>query len=176
MRLASYFLLLGAFAGLSFVSGLRNVTLDDNDPAIIYSPGWNVSRPVNSMDFGGSLHFSDNSTVSASLTFRGVAVYLMAPLWSSRVGIQVTIDGQDPFTIDLEDHGVPLEPDSRRETQKSQVVWASSKLSNTEHTIVISMPPATEFVVLDGLMCVDWSLFHTYYSLALSQILHCRGK
>ncbi|KAJ6485210.1 hypothetical protein DFH09DRAFT_949191 [Mycena vulgaris] len=154
MRPALYFLALGAFAVLSFVSGLRNVTLDDNDPAIIYSPGWNVSQGNNSLDFGGSLHFSDNSSVSASLTFRGVAVYLMAPFWSSSVGAQVAIDAQRPFIIDLEDYGVPAAPGLGRETLQSQVVWAATELPNTQHTIVISLPHAMRHLILDGLMCV----------------------
>jgi hypothetical protein len=71
MRLALYFRFFGGFASLSFVSGLRNVTLDDNDPAIVYSVGWNESTANNPLDFGGSLHFSNNSTASASVTFRG---------------------------------------------------------------------------------------------------------
>ncbi|KAJ7476641.1 hypothetical protein FB451DRAFT_1033086, partial [Mycena latifolia] len=142
MRLALYRLILGALAGLSFVSGLRNVTLDDNDPAIVYSLGWNVSHGNNSLDFGGSLHFSDNATASASLTFRGVAVYLIAPFWSSSVGAQVAIDAQRPFVIDLEDHGVPAAPGLGKETLLSQVVWAATGLPDTEHTIVISLPPA----------------------------------
>ncbi|KAJ7703528.1 hypothetical protein B0H17DRAFT_1040721 [Mycena rosella] len=152
MRLALYFLILGAFAGLSFVSALRNVTLDDNHPSIIYSSGWNVSNGNNSLDFGGSLHFSDNSSASATLTFQGVAIYLVAPFWSSRVGMQVAIDGQGPFTIDLEDYGVPTASGLGRETLQSQIVWVATALPDAQHTIVISMPPAMRNLVLDGLI------------------------
>ncbi|KAJ6528909.1 hypothetical protein B0H19DRAFT_968774 [Mycena capillaripes] len=156
MRLVLYFLFIGAFAALSFVSGLRNVTLDDNDPSIVYSAGWNVSTTNNPLDFGGSLHFTANSTASAShqLTFKGVAVYLMSPLWSSRVGAQVLLDGQGPFVIDFKDPGVVEEDRLGTETIQSQVIWGATELPDTDHTMVISMPPGIRFVVLDGLMCV----------------------
>ncbi|KAF7345971.1 hypothetical protein MVEN_01619700 [Mycena venus] len=152
MRLALYFLFSCAFAHLSFVSGLRNVTVDDNDPSIIYSEGWNVSTTSNPLDFGGFLHFSANSTATASLTFRGVAVYLMGPFWSSSVGAQVILDGQGPFVIDLHDNGVSTDRGQGRETIQSQVVWGATELVDTDHTMVISMPPGAQFVVLDGLI------------------------
>ncbi|KAJ7036733.1 hypothetical protein C8F04DRAFT_1094235 [Mycena alexandri] len=150
MRFSLYFLLTGTFAVLSFVSGLRNVTLDDSDSAIVYSAGWNVSSGTNSLDFNGSLHFSDNSTASASFTFRGVAVYLMDPFWSSAAGAQVQIDGQGPFVIDLRDYVVATES-GLRETQQSQVVWSATQLPDTNHTLVITMGAGMDFVVLDGL-------------------------
>jgi hypothetical protein len=172
MRLALYFSFFGGFASLSFVSGLRNVTLDDNDPAIVYSVGWNESTANNPFDFGGSLHFSNNSTASASVTFRGeylipwdiclvrstpkgVAVYLTSPFWSSGVAAQVVLDGQGPFAIDLEDYRVPAERGLGRETIRSQIVWSATDLPDTNHTMVISVPPGVEYVVLDGLMYVS---------------------
>ncbi|KAJ7651114.1 hypothetical protein FB45DRAFT_31544 [Roridomyces roridus] len=145
MRLALYFFILCI---LSFVSGLRNVTSDDNDASIVYSPEWNVSSGNNSFDFGGSLHFSDNATASASLTFQGA--------WHShtfkRVGVQVALDDQEPFTVDLEDIGAAVEPGLGRETVQSLVVWAATELPNTQHTIVISMPSTAQHVVFDGLI------------------------
>ncbi|KAJ6484762.1 hypothetical protein C8R45DRAFT_790186, partial [Mycena sanguinolenta] len=129
-----------------------NVTLDDNDPSIIYSDGWNVSTRNNPLDFGGTLHFSANSTASASVTFRGVAVYLLSPFWSSSVGAQVILDGQGPFVIDFEDYGVGKELGLGRETLRSQIVWGATDLSNTDHTMTISMPPGVQYMVLDGLI------------------------
>ncbi|KAF8186145.1 hypothetical protein K438DRAFT_1973510 [Mycena galopus ATCC 62051] len=152
MRLVLYFRFFGVFAALSLVSGQLNVTLDDTDTSIVYSDGWNVSTTKNSLDFGGFLHFSANSTASASVTFRGVAVYLLSPFWSASVGAQVVIDGQGPFVIDLEDYGVVDEPGLGREILRSQVVWAATDLSDKNHTMVISMPPGTQYVVLDGLI------------------------
>lgn len=168
MRFSLYFLLTGAFAVLSLVSGLRNVTLDDSDSAIVYSAGWNVSSGTNSLDFGGSLHFSDSSTASATFTFRGmsynflvsrnvdflftgVAVYLMDPFWSSGVGAQLQLDGQGPFVIDLRDYSVATEL-GLRETLQSQVVWSATQLPDTNHTLVITLGAGMDFVVLDGLM------------------------
>ncbi|KAJ7171382.1 hypothetical protein C8R46DRAFT_184405 [Mycena filopes] len=153
MRLVLYFLIAGAFAVPSFVSGVRNVTLDDSDPGIVYSAGWNTSAGTNSLDFGGSLHFTDNSTASASVAFKGVAVYLIGPFWSSAVGVQVQIDGQGPFGIDLEDYTVAVES-QRRETLESQVVWSATELPDTNHTMIISMPSGVEFAALDGLMWI----------------------
>ncbi|KAF7343526.1 hypothetical protein MSAN_01973100 [Mycena sanguinolenta] len=152
MRLVLYFRFFGVFAALSLVSGQLNVTLDDNDPSINYSDGWNVSTTNNPLDFGGTLHFSVNSTASASVTFRGVAVYLLSPGWSSSVGAQVILDGQGPFVIDFEDYGVGKEPGLGRETLRSQIVWGATELSDTDHTMTISMPSGVQYVVLDGLI------------------------
>ncbi|KAJ6610622.1 hypothetical protein B0H10DRAFT_2059683 [Mycena sp. CBHHK59/15] len=148
-------ILFAALMGLSFVCGLRNVTLDDNDSAIIYSLGWNISKGNNSMDFGGSLHFSGNLTASASLTFRGVAVYLMAPFFSSSVGVQVEIDAFGTYTLDLEDYALPADPGLGREALQSQIVWSATNLSDSQHTIVISLPPTMGHVVLDGLVYTE---------------------
>ncbi|KAJ7242154.1 hypothetical protein B0H12DRAFT_1236815 [Mycena haematopus] len=152
MRLALYLRFFGVLAALSLVSGQLNVTLDDSDPSIIYSDGWNVSTTNNLLDFGGTLHFSANSTVSASVTFQGVAVYLLSPFWSSNVGAQVTLDGQGPFVIDFEDHGAVEEPGLGQETLRSQVVWGATGLADANHTMTISMPSGVRYVVLDGLI------------------------
>lgn len=85
---------------------------------------------------------------------KGVAVYLLSPFWPSRVGAQVVLDGQGPFVIDFEDYGVAQERGLGQETLQSQVVWRATGLLDTNHTIVISMPPDMQHVVLDGLMCV----------------------
>ncbi|KAJ6451817.1 hypothetical protein C8R47DRAFT_998319 [Mycena vitilis] len=146
------FLFFGAFGALSFVSGLRNVTLDDNDPSIIYSPGWNVSTESNSLDFGGFVHYSADSTATASLTFRGSAVFLMSPLWSSSTGAQVVLDGQVPLVVDLQDHGVAAGVGLGQATIASQAVWSATELVDSEHIVVISMSPGVQNVVLDGLM------------------------
>ncbi|KAJ7660184.1 hypothetical protein DFH06DRAFT_1297028 [Mycena polygramma] len=154
MRLMHDFLFFGAFAALSFVSGLRNVTLDDNDPSVIYSSGWNVSTESNPLDVGGFIHYSADPTATASLTFRGVAVFLMSPLCSSSAGAQVVLDGQAPLVVDLQDHGVAAGRGLGlgQATIASQAVWGATELADSEHTVVISMPPGVQNVVLDGLI------------------------
>src|ERR1700710_721814 len=101
------FLSLTLFFTLSWVVlGQRNVTVDDNDPSIIYQPNvdqWGATN-TNSLDFGPgeTHHLTSDAGATAIFGFTGIppsslptciseksrlgtAVYFYAPLWPYHV-------------------------------------------------------------------------------------------
>jgi hypothetical protein len=57
---------------LHVASALLNVTIDDTDPAIVYSGTWEPSAShLSGLDYGGTHTLSSDTTASATLTFTG---------------------------------------------------------------------------------------------------------
>ena len=58
---------------VSVFGQLRNVTVDDSDSSIVYSPAgaWSVSNTSNPLDYGGFHHLSDLPTAQAEFVFTG---------------------------------------------------------------------------------------------------------
>lgn len=148
---------------------LHNVTIDDSDPSITYDGDWdNDSFQVSPLDYGGSHTVSEDPGAMAILNFTGtqvfrpyiyivlylyspgVAVYYMSPLWPFPISVAISVDNGNSATVDLRDYSSPPSPNSSRETVQSQVVWASSSLTNDTHSVVISMADDSQFVVVDG--------------------------
>jgi len=61
----------------SIVHGRHNVTVDDQDPLIIYTPAasWNLSAP-STLDAGGAHMLTVDKTATATLTFTGTVSLL----------------------------------------------------------------------------------------------------
>ena len=61
-----------AFKALLLVNAMHNVTVDDNDPSIIYQPedSWVVST-ANKLDAGGRYHVTTDTDGTATFTFTG---------------------------------------------------------------------------------------------------------
>jgi plastocyanin len=56
--------------------GQHNVTLDDQDPAIVYAPAGAWLRSANnSLDYGGAHMLTQNSAATATLNFTGEYSY-----------------------------------------------------------------------------------------------------
>ncbi|KAF8828061.1 hypothetical protein F5879DRAFT_38355 [Lentinula edodes] len=141
---------LAFYSTFQYVSGDRNVTVDDSDGSISYSTGWSVSSGSNSLDYGGYHHLSDSKTATASFTFTGIAVYIMAPLWPYAVGAQAGVDGSSPVSIDMQDH--THTSDGGSEDVASAVLWGMDGLSNSSHTLQISFWDSEEYIALDAII------------------------
>ncbi|KAJ7769113.1 hypothetical protein DFH07DRAFT_1006821 [Mycena maculata] len=134
------------FAGCN---GLRNITVDDSDAAVFYSPGWSVSQGYSPGNYDGSHHFSDNESAVASFAFTGIAIYLMAPLWAYPVADFASVDSLPPVFVDLEDYTLSDEPNGP-EVAPTQIVWSLANLPDAQHTIEISFVPGKQSVVIDA--------------------------
>jgi hypothetical protein len=65
----------------------------------------------------------------------------------------VSLDSGPSTLIDLVDHSRP-NAGQGPETVQSQVVWSATGLTNTRHTLVISVGQGQPFGIVDGLMFV----------------------
>ncbi|KAH6891583.1 hypothetical protein BKA70DRAFT_850997 [Coprinopsis sp. MPI-PUGE-AT-0042] len=135
------------------VSGLRNLTVDDDDPRIRYEPpgAWHLSDN-STLDVGYAHMLTENPNATAIFNFTGVAIYFMSPLWSYAVSTMVTLDDTPPAVIDLVDHSRPDVGGTGPETVQSQVVWSATGLNDTQHTLVISVANQHRFAIVDGLL------------------------
>jgi hypothetical protein len=163
---------------LSTAFAAVNVTINDNDSSITYSPpgAWSQSAP-NTLDFSGAHMLTQNPNATASFNFTGkfssvyfffipflsklgcssiypgIAVYFLSPLWPYTVNTAVSLDSGSITLIDLVDHSRPSTGQGP-ETVQSQVVWNATGLTNTQHNLRISVGAGQPFAIVDALMYV----------------------
>lgn len=129
-----------------------NVSIYDNDPAIIYSPqgAWSQSPP-NALDFSGAHMLTQEPNATASFNFTGIAIYFLAPLWPYTVNTAISLDSGPVTLIDLVDHSRPSTSQGP-ETVQSKVVWNATGLANTQHNLRISVGAGQPYAIVDGLI------------------------
>ncbi|KAF8888149.1 hypothetical protein CPB84DRAFT_1473740 [Gymnopilus junonius] len=130
----------------------QNVTIDDQNPSIVYSPpgAWTVSTN-SSLDFGGSHTLAQNPNATALFNFTGTAIYFFSPLWPYLVNTAISLD-EGPITlVDLVDHS-RNDTVTGPETVQSHVVWNATGLNYTRHLLNISVGAGQPFAVVDGLI------------------------
>ncbi|KAF8888148.1 hypothetical protein CPB84DRAFT_1749551 [Gymnopilus junonius] len=167
-RIVSIFLLL-LFSSLDVARAAHNVTVDDTDTTIIdYEPptSWDEAPP-DPLDANGSHMVTVDSSATATFTFTGeeyfplkfvegefdprVAIYFFAPLFPTAITTAVSLDGADPFPIDLQDPNA-VTVDRGRETALSSVVWSATGLDNIRHTLVVSVVQGESSAIVDSLV------------------------
>ncbi|KDR84488.1 hypothetical protein GALMADRAFT_133773 [Galerina marginata CBS 339.88] len=133
----------------------RNVTVDDQDPSIVYSPAgaWALSAN-NSLDFGFAHMLTQNATATAVFQFTGTAIYFFSPLWPYTVNTAISLDGGPSTLVDLVDHS-HNDTGQGPETVQSRVVWNATDLNFTQHVLNISVGVGQPFAVVDGLIYTD---------------------
>ena len=159
------------------------MTIDDNDPSIIYQPPTSWSESVfDVLDAGGRHRVTSDSSATASFTFTGsfffvyqsflnissivfffllfraigVAIYFYSPLWTFSVTTQVALDDLPPVLLDLRAYRRPFE-DNGPEVVRSSVVWSQTGLANTQHTLLVSVGDGQTFAIMDTLVYVTSS-------------------
>ncbi|KAK0473903.1 hypothetical protein IW261DRAFT_1341976 [Armillaria novae-zelandiae] len=133
------------------IASLRNITIDDKDARIVPEGTWNnPSIYTSPLDYGGSHSLSEDRSAAAIFTFTGVAVYYIAPLWPYAVNTEVTLDNSSTI-IDLTDTSTKS-VGTGPETVMWNVRWSRTGLSNTPHTLRISMAPSGQYIVVDAIM------------------------
>ncbi|KAI3608195.1 hypothetical protein WG66_006505 [Moniliophthora roreri] len=152
------FLLSLLWAGIPRVrAGLRNVSIDDSDPRIVYSPGWVETETSDGQSYGGYYHSSSRSDAFAEFTFTGVGIYYMSPLWPYPVGARLILDDNpsQSAVVDLQDDSTRLisDDDGRGpEIVPTHAIWGVGGLENIKHTLRIEHLNNGEHLVLDCLI------------------------
>lgn len=77
-------------------------------------------------------------------------MYYMSSLWPYSVTTQIALDGGPPITLNLSSSAAETAPSDNADVP-SAVVWGESELLNTQHTLVVSMPP-DGYVEVDAFM------------------------
>ncbi|TFK23583.1 hypothetical protein FA15DRAFT_705366 [Coprinopsis marcescibilis] len=149
-----YLLLLSVLASdLITAQAQRNITIDDNNPRIVYSHGWQRIQDTDGVWVKGGAHMlsSFNPNAHASFKFNGTAIYYLAPRWPYRVGARIQIDERESI-VDLQDH-MQEENTGSGPSVSSEIVWLSQNLDPAiEHTMHIYPDSDADYFVLDTLM------------------------
>lgn len=124
----------------SMVSSSK-VLIDDNSPSIHYSAGWTLSDPRNLDTFDNTGHYTTTNGATASLTFNGNTITLVAEQYSNYGNMSVVVDGHTPITVSA--------PTGSRLNR--QFVFTLENLPNGNHTITVSKLNST-YVVIDGFL------------------------
>jgi len=172
--LLTLFTLFYLYLSRNTVLAVRNITVDDSNPAITYyGSSWTVAA-FNSYNLYGSQHLVDlgtngggQSSSSASFTFTGMsflmvrinahavapgtAIYYWAPLWPYQATTGVTLDSEPMFGVQLTADGPTVPVGSVGPSVPSAIRWSRTGLSNTQHTLVISLTPGARYIVVDAL-------------------------
>ncbi|KAF5369686.1 hypothetical protein D9615_010162 [Tricholomella constricta] len=132
------------------VRALHNVTVDDSNPSIVYSPFDSWTRTGGS-ETGGHM-LTEDPIATATFTFEGVAFYYSSPLWPYAVTTLVSLDSGPAILLDLTDHDVPTQDGGDgAATVDSRVIRGFTGLTNTQHTLVISVGEGQPFAIVDAL-------------------------
>ncbi|KAF5321665.1 hypothetical protein D9619_000075 [Psilocybe cf. subviscida] len=132
-----------------------NITIDNSDPSIIYSGSW--EELPGELDFGKTHQLTGDPMGTAVFQFTGTAIYFQSPLWPFSLTTGISLDGEPPDTIFLQDPASVSSPNpDGGETIASAVVWGRSGLLDTLHTLTMSVVPASDgsqsFAVVDALI------------------------
>ncbi|TFK28328.1 hypothetical protein FA15DRAFT_652975 [Coprinopsis marcescibilis] len=134
---------------LTLAQTLRNVSIDDQDPAIQYIPpaSWRRS-PVNDWDAGeGRTHMSArDARARAEFNFTGIALYYYSPRWPSAVATGLSVDDED-ITVDQTDYD--SQETGRDPTRRSRLLATFADLENTQHSVRVFVPDGYEYATVD---------------------------
>ncbi|KAF8962449.1 hypothetical protein BDZ97DRAFT_1112854 [Flammula alnicola] len=135
------------------VYGLRNVTVDDQNSTIIYSPAgsWYHIQDPSTFDIDGGHMLTSDPAASATFNFTGVAIYFLSALWPYTVNTAVTLDQGPIILLDLVDHN-HNDTGGGPPTVTSHVIARAVGLANIQHTLRISVGSGQTFALVDALM------------------------
>ena len=117
--------------------------IDDSDASIVYSTGWALTS--DSAAYGGKLHTTSTSGSTATMTFTGQSLALVAPLGPAYGSILVCLD---PGVSVAGCNTVTLHSTTAVERD---IVYVSGPLTAGSHTIQVTNPSGSP-IALDGLV------------------------
>lgn len=113
--------------------------VNDTDPGITYSAGWNYSANRNDGDFDNDVHYTKTNGNYAQYTFNGTGIEYITELYSDEGNVDIYIDNTFQTTVNC-----------NSATRQAQVVaYSNTTLSPGSHTIKIVKNSGT-YTLLDA--------------------------
>ncbi|KAF8596915.1 hypothetical protein BDV93DRAFT_527780 [Ceratobasidium sp. AG-I] len=113
------------------------VIVDDADPSLIWSEGWDPVLPSQQWAtyFGDSMHRTQTPGSSVTLKFNGTAAWYFSDMNPSHGRVNITIDGVYSYIVD----GYASPPVQQR------LIWSKTDLADKEHTLILTYqdPPGS---------------------------------
>lgn len=116
--------------------------VNNTDPAIVYTGGWQRGGPGRKFnDHGDDIHFTTNAGARATFTFEGTGVDYLAEKYHDHGRVLVTLDGELQRVVDLAVTNFP---------RLAQVaVFSARRLKPGRHTLEVTNE-GTAFAVIDA--------------------------
>ncbi|KAF9045259.1 hypothetical protein BJ165DRAFT_149287 [Panaeolus papilionaceus] len=133
---------------------LRNITVDDTNSMITYTPPLQWTRVPTTLAAGGGHMLANYNHAEATITFIFLNMYYIAARWNYPIGgVVIWVDGH-PFDVDMQDKIAPPSPTPPAQpVVGSDVVWAYKGDGMKERTIKITN------AIDNGLVVVDMFIF-----------------
>ncbi|PPQ79727.1 hypothetical protein CVT25_003294 [Psilocybe cyanescens] len=129
-----------------------NQTIDDLDPFILYQPPEKWQTYNDSSCSGGTYTIGHDSCVNATIQCSWVSFYYSSPLWPYPISTEISVDGNKPTVVDLQDHSAPSDSDAVSPSAGSRVVFSYLGTESRLHTILISGSTTNPYSVVDSLI------------------------
>ena len=114
---------------------------DDSDASIVYSTGWAVTSDTAA--YGGKLHTTSTAGATATMTFSGRSIAVIAPLGPAYGSIRICIDPGVSVT------GCTTPTLHSTTAVERDIVYVSGPLAAGSHTIQVTNPSGSP-IALDG--------------------------
>ncbi|HEV7565844.1 MAG TPA: X2-like carbohydrate binding domain-containing protein [Microbacteriaceae bacterium] len=131
----------------------RGVTVNDNDPAIVYTGTWGQSGNRGLGDFNDDVHYTEANGASFQYTFQGTGIDYVTETDASQGDVDVYVDGVFKQTV-----STYRDPSQGRGVQ--QAVYSVSGLPNGTHTLRV-VKKSGSYMLLDKLDVTLESLLST---------------
>ena len=131
----------------------RTVTLNNDDPSIVYIGAWNRSTNRGLGDYMDDVHYVERNGDAFEYTFVGTGIEVATELHESQGDVDVYLDGEFKGTV-----STYLEPSQGRKAQ--QTIFSAQGLENGTHTIRVEKKSGS-FMLLDKLVVTLESLLGT---------------
>ena len=149
----------------SLASSSHFVYINDDDPGIVYSSGWNHSYNRQFDDFNKDVHYAEAKDAWLTYTFVGTGIDYITETDSSQGNIDFYVDGQFKETVDTNGTGT-------RGIQ--QTVYSVSGLTPGVHTLKAVKQSANGYMLIDALKVTsDTLLGDTTQHLRISYSERC---
>jgi hypothetical protein len=139
----------------------RALTVNDNDPGIVYTGTWGQSTNRGLGDYNDDVHFTENNGASFQYTFQGTGIGYVTETDESQGDVDVYIDGEFKKTVSTHN-----EPGQARGVQ--QTVYSVSGLPNGSHTLRV-VKKSGGFMLIDRLNVTLESLLSTTTTAAFDK-------
>jgi hypothetical protein len=129
------------------------VTVNDNDPGIVFTGTWGQSTNRGLGDYSDDVHYTETNGASFQYTFQGTGIAYVTEKDESEGDVDVYVDGEFKQTVST--HNEPGQPRGVQQT-----VYAISGLPNGNHTLRV-VKKSGGFMLLDRLDVTLESLLST---------------
>lgn len=113
--------------------------INDTDPAITYSPGWNYSTNRGDGDYNNDVHYTKTNGNYAQYTFTGTGVEYITETYTDESNVDIYIDGAYQTTVNC----------YSATRQAQMVMYSTTTLLSGSHTIKIVKNGGT-YTLLDA--------------------------